>query len=208
MGWADVAAALVLGTSCAGCERPGRTWCDQCLQDLQDAVAPELLGTDPALVACCRYEGCVPEAVVGFKDRGMLGLGVTLGHVAAAGVQVLLEAIEQPDVVLVPAPSSAAAIRRRGFDHMWRIAQVAAETCGLPNARVLSSKRRRDQAGLASKQRRRNVTNTMSVRAGVDRPVVVIDDVRTSGATLAECDRALTAAGIQVAGRVVISSAM
>ena len=34
MGWSDVAAALLLGSACVGCDRPGRPWCEDCVAEL------------------------------------------------------------------------------------------------------------------------------------------------------------------------------
>ena len=204
----DVASSLLLGTACAGCDRPGRAWCAQCSAELHEAVEPVCLSVAPPVVVCCRYAGCVPEAIVGYKDRGIAALRESLGHIAAAGVLDLLEVVGHAEVVLVPVPAPAAAVRRRGFDHMWEVTAVAADTLGLPSARLLRSRRRRDQAALAFGARRTNVAGTMRVRCRGAAQVVVIDDVRTSGATLAECERALVAGGHPVMGHVVIASAI
>lgn len=217
--WIDVAAALLLGSSCAGCGVPGRPWCRGCRLELEAAVAPRLLAGDPPTVAVAEYAGCLPAAVVGFKDRGIGALAGQLADMVALGVLELAEVLADvgAEVVeegvangrtglLVPAPSAPAAVRRRGLDHTWEIALRAGATLEVPARRLLASTRRRDQAGLTPDQRRRNVAGRMRVRGpGTDR-VVVIDDVCTSGATLAECDRALREGGYEVVGHVVVAA--
>lgn len=202
MTWFDVVAATLFGTSCVGCRKPGRPWCQACLHDLQAAVDPHLVAEQPPTVACLPYAMTVPEAIVGFKDRNIRTLGRVLGEILAAGLATLGDA-----GLVVPAPSSPAAVRRRGFDHTRQLAQVAAETAGLTVAELLSSRRRKDQAGLSSDARRRNLEGSMCALRTGSEAVIVIDDVRTSGATLRECARALRAGGYAVVGNVVVASA-
>lgn len=205
--WWDATASLFLGSSCVGCDRPGRPWCGQCAQALAASVDPVVLGVGPPVVVCCRYAGCVPEAIVGFKDRGIGSLRDPLAHVLAAGV---LEAMELGvmGATVVPAASGAPAVRKRGFDHMWDLARVAAATVDLPAARLLQSRHRADQAGLSLRARRRNLQGSMRVRRAGSGPVIVVDDVRTSGATLAECERALSTGGYTVSAHVVIAASI
>ncbi|HPQ83890.1 MAG: ComF family protein [Actinobacteria bacterium] len=207
--WWDAAASALLGSTCVGCETPGRPWCSECAAAFAESVDPVLAAVDPPLIVACRYDGCVPEAIVGYKDRGISSLRPLLGHVLAAGV---LEAVEligaSPTTTLVPAATSSAAVRRRGFDHMWELARTASAATDLPAGRLLRAGSRADQARLSFAARRRNVHSTMHVtRTGVG-PVIVVDDVRTSGATLAECDRALTEGGYEVVAHVVIAGSI
>ena len=67
-------------------------------------------------------------------------------------------------------------------------------------------RRRADQAGLAFAARRRNVHGSIRVRTPGAGNVIVVDDVRTSGATLAECERALSTSGYTVLAQVVIAA--
>ncbi|MFI9339664.1 ComF family protein [Streptomyces sp. NPDC052773] len=105
-------------------------------------------------------------------------------------------------VLLVPVPSGRGAVRARGHDPVRRIALAAAgelRRTGTP-ARVAAVLRQRravaDQSGLTSRQRLDNVAGALAVASGGARlleggPVVLVDDLMTTGASLTEAARAV-----------------
>jgi len=64
----------------------------------------------------------------------------------------------------------------------------------------------RDSAGLSSAARLDNLNAAMSAGPPSGRPAVIVDDIATTGATLREAARALTAAGWMVAGAAVVAA--
>ncbi|NNG18815.1 ComF family protein [Naumannella sp. ID2617S] len=111
-------------------------------------------------------------------------------------------------------PSVAAAIRRRGLDCTRALARTAARFLAghaglrVPVAALLRHRSAViDQAGLAAAERWQNLAGALVARAGPPgRTAILVDDVTTTGATLAEAHRALLAAGVPVLGAAVVAA--
>jgi ComF family protein len=197
---------LVLPRLCAGCGTPGLTLCPGCACHL---AAPRRHRPEPCpdglppLVTAGAYAGPVRAALLAHKEDARLGLTRPLGMALARAVVQLGEA-----AVLVPVPSARRAVRERGHDHARRLAAVAARSAGLRSRPLLVQARRTaDQSGLDVAQRAANLQGALRARARLDGlPVVVVDDVVTSGATLAEATRALREAGADVRGCAVVAA--
>ena len=112
---------------------------------------------------------------------------------------------------LVPIPSRRSATRKRGRDFMQEITELVAENESIKSLQILRHQRAvRDQSQLNSQQRSRNIAGAFStffnlaeVRdSGNIGPLIIVDDLVTTGATLAEAIRALRTAGFPVLGAV------
>src|SRR5690606_2401685 len=149
------------------------------------------------------YDGPVRPAVLAFKERGRAELAGPLGTALALAVAAVVAAAvpgTPRQVLLVPVPSSAAALRARGRDHVRELTTAAVRelrAAGLPAAQARLLRRRgrvRDSAELSAGQRRANLAGTFVLAPGavvVDGPLVLVDDVVTSGATLTEAGAVL-----------------
>lgn len=114
-------------------------------------------------------------------------------------------AVEVGEAVVVPVPSSPAAMRRRGYP----IAELLARRGGLRPVRLLASVGTpADQRGLGRGDRERNVVGTLHARGVAGLRVVVVDDVVTTGATLREAARALEASGAVVLGAATVATTL
>lgn len=199
---------LLLPSACASCDRSGPVLCDACSADLTAAPLERDVG-GLRVVAAGPYAGSARPALLAHKERGRLRLARPLGGALAAAVT----ALDLPGpLLLVPVPSSRAAVRARGHDHGLRLAEAAARSltaCGVPAraAPVLRQVRATaDQAGLDAAARAANLAGALVCRRRPAGPVVVVDDVVTTGATLAEAARALRAAGTDLAGGAVVAA--
>jgi len=106
-----------------------------------------------------------------------------------------------PGAVLVPVPLSAARERSRGYNQSAVLAEFLAGALRIPLARALL-RRQRDtitQTALTPEERQANLRGAFAAGRAVRGMPILVDDVFTTGATLAEAARALLDAG---AGRV------
>ncbi|MFD7540746.1 MULTISPECIES: ComF family protein [unclassified Streptomyces] len=211
-GWWREFSGLVLPTACGGCGRQRTALCGRCRAELLGAPArrvrpaPEPGGL-PVVYAAAPYEDAVRAVLLGHKERGALGLAGVLGQALAGATRAAAGPCGQGPLLLVPVPSSRRAVRARGHDATRRIALAAAGELrrGGTDARVAAVLRQRrtvaDQAGLSAPERLRNLSGALVVAgggAGLLRggQVVLVDDLMTTGASLAEAARAIRAAGV------------
>lgn len=178
--------------------------CPTCRSTLE--VAPRLVerGLGIPVVAAANYRPVLAHVIPRYKDDGALHLDRFLGRLLSGAVA----ALDPPrDAVLVPLPSLPAAVRARGFDHARRLASVAAAATGLKTGRLLRrTVRGSDQEGLTKAQRQANLAQSMRA-TGTNSPVVVVDDVVTTGSSLREAVRALRAADVPVLGAALVAEA-
>ncbi|MBL9031568.1 MAG: hypothetical protein JNM80_07650 [Phycisphaerae bacterium] len=98
-----------------------------------------------------------------------------------------LECVAPDSAVLVPVPTSFFARIGRGIDHTLTIVRGMATETGLPVAEVLVRRHRRSQTAVPASERWSNVAHAIrceSVSELSGRTVVIVDDIRTTGATL------------------------
>ena len=210
MDLVSAAIDLYLGGKCHGCGLPGRSPCLDCREALRARPAAQLrLGLDVDLICGVDYD-IAKQFVIAYKDQGAWQLTAVLGLTLAGAVRRLLEdaQIDEADysrIVLVPVPSSAAAVRRRGFDHTATLAGNVARRLGMRWSPLLRRTRKvEDQVGHGVQERLASQSHSMQARTG-DSAVVVIDDVVTTGATVVEAVRALRAAGHYVCGVATVA---
>jgi ComF family protein len=198
---------LLLPAACPGCGREGAAICDACLAHMSRrldepvGVPLGLASSQPAGIVqlewCASFNGPARASVHVLKYDGELRLVRPLAELMAtrwrrAGVG---------GDILVPVPVHAARRRQRGFDQAELLARGVGERLGLPVLYALErAARTTAQHQLGRRARQSNVKHAFAVAPRYandvrDRWLILVDDVVTSGATLAGCAAALYEAG-------------
>ena len=199
--------AAILGLAapphCCCCRSPARgVLCDRCEAKLESGVGQRLriAGVDRAWAAR-PYQGVARDLVTAVKFRQLLsvsGRGAEL--IAAEAPQGLL------DGPLVPVPADPLRRAWRGYDPAELLAAELARCAGLPLLRCLSRKRGPRQVGRSRDQRLASPP-LVRVTTSVPERVVLVDDVSTTGATLAACASTLRGVGCREVKAVVLAAA-
>jgi ComF family protein len=140
------------------------------------------------------YEGPARALVKALKFRGAAGVAEAMGAQIAAGAPDSLLA----GAALVPVPLHRARLRRRGFNQAARLAAAVGARAALPSVDCLvRTGGARTQMGRPRGARVAALDGAIAVRPSVTPPrrALLVDDVITTGATLAACARALRTAG-------------
>jgi ComF family protein len=215
----STAAELLIGSACHGCSQPWWGICRRCRTAAlshgcyQTRPNPCPAGF-PLTMTTAPYDAIMRQLIGAHKERGALGLTPFLASRLAAAIETLLASTPEPpdQLVLVPVPSAAAAVRDRGFDATWAMAKRAARLLrpmvAAPVRRLLRQARPvRDQAGLRADERAANLRGAFRVAGQPAGPsVILVDDVVTTGSSLTEAARALRSGGHRVLGAATVAA--
>lgn len=209
---------LLLPQHCAGCGSSGAGCCDTCRQGLNASrprpVRPRPCPPDfPPCWVAAPYSGPLRDVIIAWKDQDRADLSRVLVPLLARAVRVALvectpvtrQLFAAGGAVAVPIPSRAAGTRVRGRVPVAEVLRMvlsgrAPGSVLRPLSALRYARPVRDQAGLGHQDRAQNVTGAMAVSTRLSRhlegvPVILVDDIVTTGSTLAEATRVVCAAG-------------
>lgn len=205
---------------------PDRALCSDCRSALTATVIPRTV-SGLRVYTALDYTGVVRSSILALKENGRTDvarpLGQPLRHALAAAFAEADVTSATARLELVSVPPSRAAWRRRGYDPVALLCrragyrqvgyrqvgyrQAGYRPGGYRRSRVLVPTRRtRSQKTLGEVERADNLAGSLRARTDLTgRRFVVVDDVVTTGATLLEAQRALTAAGGEVVCGVALA---
>ncbi|MCI6053791.1 ComF family protein [Dysosmobacter sp.] len=200
----DAALDLLYPPKCPFCGKVQETRgiCPACCKALPWTEGDQGLKTLPGGTVCAAplwYEDLAREGLLRFKFQGAAAAAEPLGELIA---QCAAERFSGAFDVVTWVPVSRRRLRKRGYDQARLLAESACRVWGVRPERLLRKTLDNPaQSGLHEAAARR--ANVLGVYEAADpdklrgRRVLLVDDICTTGATLAECARTLRAAGAE-----------
>jgi len=200
---------LLFPPHCVACGAVGSWFCEECIAKISMQLPPLCVscGRPLASGSICRrcqreplsldglrsvawYKAPLSQAIHSLKYGGVRVLAAPLGALMAT----YLTQLSLPADVLVPVPLHRSRQRQRGYNQSRLLAEEMALRVGLPVVEGLT--RQRDTPAQVHLSRHQRLTNVQGAFRTTDadlggKRVLLVDDVCTTGATLAACAQAL-----------------
>ena len=204
----DTLIGVLAPHSCLGCHRDGSLLCTVCRTLLvSPAQCCSLCKIAVSIGIICEY--CIRNngtfgvyAAVSYAGNGRQLVQALKFKRAKAAVDVIADIMTQripmTGFTLVPIPTATSRARARGYDQACLIARCCAKNAHVPVVPLLARYGQQRQVGSNKEQRSQQLHDAFRVlplKLGPDTPLLLIDDVFTTGATIGAAASALRNAG-------------
>ena len=209
-------AELIFPSRCIGCSQLGISICSSCRSSWHPHIylrEVNVLGSNYPIVSAVQYSPVASRVLLSAKESNISAADKLLTDAISHSLKYFVKRFGGDTLILIPSRKSAMRKRGRNFlsditNEVSRTSALSVEVC---KVQLLTHSRSvQDQSALNSKQRLANISGALEVPSkassnkndGNIGALIIVDDLITTGATLAEAIRALRTAGFEVKGAV------
>jgi len=144
------------------------------------------------------YDGILRKAIHLLKYKLKNNLAFSLGNLMTDRMQSFLSGATYH--LIIPVPLHTKRLRERGFNQALLLARLISKKYKIPldGCTLIRKRQTKPQVGLSEQDRKDNVKGSFLLLKGdkvLDRDILLVDDVYTSGNTVEECSKVLIKAG-------------
>lgn len=194
---------------CFGCGKTGTPLCNNCKYYITSEPFSGciLCGNVASEGICAQHDAPICKAWVVGERRTVLKSVIDaykFENVKAAST-VLVDLIDgrlpllAANTVIVPIPTASSHIRQRGYDHIEILARLLSKRRDMPIARLLQRSSNTTQHRLNKAERQHEASSAFRISKAAainpDTPLLLLDDIITTGSTISSAARVLADAG-------------
>ncbi len=191
---------------CYFCGKVEEIVCHECLISNLDLAKIQYIQSVPILTMTTK-DRTFSKLITSYKDEGVSNLVQPFSKVISVGLRFFSK---HQQVKVINIPSTNKALQKRGFDPISLMTETA---CLLAGKRFIYEKRllincrdRKDQASLNFQQRKLNTENAFKANFAEIKPVIIVDDLITTGSSITQSIFALRAKKIKIKACVILAS--
>ncbi len=199
-------AGLLSQNYCYFCGKVEEIICNECLISNLDLAKIRYIQSVPILTMTTK-DKTFSKLITSYKDEGVSNLVQPFSKVISVGLRFFSK---HQQVKVVNVPSTNKALQKRGFDP---ISLMTEKACLLAGKRFIYEKRllincreRQDQASLNFQQRKLNTESAFKANFAEIKPVIIVDDLLTTGSSITQSIFALRAKKIKIKACVILAS--
>lgn len=198
--WREVLSTIldwIYPPRCSRCGRVDTHWCERCDQELSAVPIIALqhqLDAFDGVMASAHHKGIIQDAIHALKYNQARN---TADSLADRLVQLLIQQNWTIDCI-IPVPLHTNRLQERGYNQSKLLCDSIAAKYAIPVAddAIARQKATRSQVGLNREERLTNVSDAFTAMYSLSgKRILIVDDVRTTGATLIACAQAARSAG-------------
>jgi len=197
---------LLVQNYCYFCGKIEEIICHECVISNLELAKIQYIQNVPILTMTTK-DKTFSKLITSYKDEGVSNLVEPFSKILSVGLKFFSK---HQQVKVVNVPSTTKAILKRGNDPISLMTESACLMAGkrfIYEKRLLVNEReRKDQASLNFQQRKLNTENAFKANFAEIKPVIIVDDLITTGTSITQSIFALRAKKINIRACVILAA--